>query len=354
MASHASITAVRGPLDEWRDAVNLARANPEVLGTAPFTESQAMLVYGSAVQGALVRGVDPSLEPDVSNVGDHMVTGTLEDLVAGEFHIILGQELANLLGAAVGDKVTVVTPQANITPVGTMPRLKRFTVSGIFEVGMGDYDRGVALVHLADGAKLSDLGDGVTGVRLRLKDLYEAPRVSRELAEALPGVYYVSDWTDQHRNFFKALQTEQRMMGIILFLIVLVAVFNIVSTMVMVVTEKQADIAILRTLGASASSIMKIVVVQGATIGGLGLVVGVGLGVLLALNVEQIVASIESLFGIQFIDPNLYYISELPSDLQWGDVFVVAGGAFLATLVATLYPAWRASRIHPAEALRYE
>ena len=354
MASHASVTSVRGPLEEWQEAMSLARANPEVLGTAPFTESQAMLVFGNAVQGAVVRGIDPGLEPGVSDVGDQMVEGTLDDLAAGEYRIILGRELANLLGATVGDKVTVVTPQANITPVGTMPRLKRFTVSGIFEVGMGDYDRGVALVHMKDGAKLSDLGEGVTGVRLRLVDLYEAPRVSRELAGALPGTYYVTDWTDQHRNFFRALQTEKRMMGIILFLIVLVAVFNIVSTMVMVVTEKQADIAILRTLGASSSSIMKIFVVQGATIGGLGLAIGVGVGVLLALNVEAIVASIESLFGIQFIDPNLYYISQLPSDLQWGDVLVVGGGAFLATLVATLYPAWRASRIHPAEALRYE
>lgn len=354
MASHASVTSVRGPLEEWQEAMSLARANPEVLGTAPFTESQAMLVFGNAVQGAVVRGIDPGLEPGVSDVGDQMVEGTLDDLAAGEYRIVLGRELANLLGATVGDKVTVVTPQANITPVGTMPRLKRFTVSGIFEVGMGDYDRGVALVHMKDGAKLSDLGEGVTGVRLRLVDLYDAPRVSRELAGALPGTYYVTDWTDQHRNFFRALQTEKRMMGIILFLIVLVAVFNIVSTMVMVVTEKQADIAILRTLGASSSSIMKIFVVQGATIGGLGLAIGVGVGVLLALNVEAIVASIESLFGIQFIDPNLYYISQLPSDLQWGDVLVVGGGAFLATLVATLYPAWRASRIHPAEALRYE
>jgi lipoprotein-releasing system permease protein len=283
-----------------------------------------------------------------------MVSGALSELEAGSYRIVLGRELANLLGASVGDKVTVVVPKASITPVGTMPRLKRFTVSGVFEVGMGDYDRGVALVHIDDAAKLNSLGDAVTGVRLKLVDLIEAPRVSRELAAALPGVYYVSDWTDQHRNFFRALRTEKRMMGIILFLIVLVAAFNIVSTMVMVVTEKQSDIAILRTLGASSTSIMWIFVVQGATIGILGLVIGVAAGVVLSLNVEPIVAAIERAFGVQFIDPNLYYISQLPSDLQWSDVVMVASGAVLATLLATFYPAWRASRIHPAEALRYE
>jgi len=354
MASHAVITSVHGGLDDWHQVMDQAKANPEVVGSAPFVETQAMLVLGSSVQGVIVRGVDPAQEPMVSDVGAHMVFGELAGLLEGEYRIVLGKELASLLGAVVGDKVTVVTPQASITPVGTMPRLKRFTVSGIFEVGMGDYDRGVALVNMRDAAKLANLGDGVTGVRLKLVDLYEAPRVAHELAGQLSGVYYVTDWTDQHRNFFRALATEKRMMGIILFLIILVAVFNIVATMVMVVTEKQSDIAILRTLGASSSSIMWIFIVQGATIGLLGLVSGVVAGVLLALNVESIVAAIERAFQVQFIDPNLYYISQLPSDLQWGDVVVVAGGAVVATLLATLYPAWRASRIHPAEALRYE
>lgn len=354
MASHAMITSARGGLEEWPEAISLAENHPEVVGSAPYVETQAMLVSGGSVQGAIVRGVNPDLEPRVSTVGEHMVSGALPDLEAGSYRIVLGRELANLLGASVGDKVTVVVPKASITPVGTMPRLKRFTVSGVFEVGMGDYDRGVALVHIDDAAKLNSLGDAVTGVRLRLVDLIEAPRVSRELAAALPGVYYVSDWTDQHRNFFRALRTEKRMMGIILFLIVLVAAFNIVSTMVMVVTEKQSDIAILRTLGASSTSIMWIFVVQGATIGILGLAIGVAAGVVLSLNVEPIVAAIERAFGVQFIDPNLYYISQLPSDLQWSDVVMVASGAVLATLLATFYPAWRASRIHPAEALRYE
>lgn len=354
MASHATVTSVRGGLKEWRDAMRLAGQNAEVVASAPYIETQAMLVLGSAVSGAIVRGVDPALEPGVSTVGEHMVAGRLDDLAEGEYRIVLGKELAALLGAAVGDSVAIVTPQVSITPVGTMPRLKRFTVSGIFEVGMGDYDRGVALVHIADAAKLNRLDDAVTGVRLKLVDLFEAPRVARELAAALPGIYYVSDWTDQHRNFFRALRTEKRMMGIILFLIVLVAAFNIVSTMVMVVTEKQSDIAILRTLGASARSIMWIFIVQGATIGVSGLAIGVVAGALLAENIEGIVAAIERIFGIQFIDPNLYYISQLPSDLQWADVALVAGGAVVATLFAAIYPAWRASRVHPAEALRYE
>jgi lipoprotein-releasing system permease protein len=354
MASHASITAARGGLAEWREAMRLAQQHPEVVGSAPYVETQAMLVFGNAVTGAIVRGVDPALEPGVSTVGEHMVAGRLDDLTRGEYRIVLGKELATILGAAVGDAVTVVTPQVSITPVGSMPRLKRFTVSGIFEVGMGDYDRGVALVNIADAAKLNRLDDAVTGVRLRLVDLFDAPRVSRELATGLSGIYYVTDWTDQHRNFFRALRTEKRMMGIILFLIVLVAAFNIVSTMVMVVTEKQADIAILRTLGASATSIMWIFIVQGATIGAAGLVLGVVAGVVLSMNLERIVASIEQAFGVQFIDPNLYYISQLPSDLQWSDVVMVAGGAVTATLIAAVYPAWRASRVHPAEALRYE
>lgn len=354
MASHAMVTSARGGLTEWRDAMELARANPEVVGAAPYVETQAMLSHGRAVTGAVIRGIDPAMEPEVSDVGEHMVTGDLGDLVEGEYRVVLGQELANLLGAAVGDKVTVVTPQATITPVGTMPRLKRFRVSGIFEVGMGDYDRGIAIVNIADAARLNSLDDAVTGVRLKLVDLFDAPRVSRELAAGLPGIYYVTDWTDQHRNFFRALRTEKRMMGIILFLIVMVAAFNIVSTMVMVVTEKQSDIAILRTLGASSTSIMWIFIVQGATIGAFGLLIGVLAGVALSLNVEAIVGAIEKAFGFHFIDPNLYYISQLPSDLQWGDVVMVAGGALVATLVAALYPAWRASRVHPAEALRYE
>ena len=354
MASHITISALEGGLTQWHAAMELAEQHPDVVGAAPYVEVQTMLVNGQSVGGALIRGVLPGQEPKVSDVGAHMKIGSLDDLVPGEFRIILGSELAIAMGLRVGDKVTVLTPSVSITPIGNMPRLKRFTVVGIFEVGMGEYDSGVALVNLQDAAKLLRLGDAVTGVRLKLDDLYKAQRVSQELAEQLPGAFRISDWGQQHRNFFSALHTEKRMMGLILFLIVAVAAFNIVSTLVMVVTDKQSDIAILRTLGASPRSIMSIFIIQGATLGFVGTLLGIVGGILLALNLEAIVKWIEHLFGVTFLDPNIYYISELPSDLHWSDVGLVSISAFVITLIATLYPAWRASRVQPAEALRYE
>ncbi|PLX62487.1 lipoprotein-releasing ABC transporter permease subunit [Sedimenticola selenatireducens] len=354
MTSHATISSYQNNLTEWQEAMQLSTKNPHVVGQAPFIEAQTMLTNGQKVSGAILRGILPAYEPRVSEVGEHMLAGRLDQLAAGEFDIILGKELAQLLGVGVGDKVTVVTPQIRVTPAGAMPRLKRFTVAGIFEVGMGEYDRGLALIHMQDAARLLKLEEGVTGVRLKLDELYLAPEVSRELAEQLPGVYRVSDWTFQHRNFFSALRTEKRMMSLILFLIVAVAAFNIVSTLVMVVTDKQSDIAILRTLGISPRSVMGIFIIQGATIGFVGTLLGIGGGILLSLNLESIVKSIEQLFNVNFLDPNIYYISTLPSDLHLDDVGMISISAFLITLVATLYPAWRASRTQPAEALRYE
>jgi lipoprotein-releasing system permease protein len=354
MASHATISAIDGELTDWEEAMRLSREHPNVVGQAPFVEAQTMLINGQRVSGALVRGILPEYETKVSEVAGKMLRGDLEQLTEGSFHIVLGQELALTLGVGVGDKVTVVTPQVRMTPVGAMPRLKRFTVSGIFKVGMGEYDRGVALVALQDAAKLLRLGDSVTGVRLKLDDLYLAPHVSRELSNQLPGLYRVSDWTYQHRNFFSALRTEKRMMALILFLIVAVAAFNIVSTLVMVVTDKQSDIAILRTLGLSPGSIMGIFIVQGAAIGVTGTLLGISGGIALSLNLEWIVQRIERAFDINFLDPSIYYISALPSDLHWDDVGLISAGALLITLLATIYPAWRASRTQPAEALRYE
>ena len=354
MTSHAVVGAYDGELTDWEEAMRLASEHPSVLAQAPFVEARTMLTSGSRVSGAVLRGILPEYEKQVSDVSEHMISGSLEQLAPKAYGIVLGKELAFSLGVGPGDKVTVVTPRLRVTPAGTMPRLKQFTVQGIFEVGMGEYDSGVALVHMKDSATLLNMKQGVTGVRLKLEDLYQARTVSRELASQLPGVYRVSDWTYQHRNFFSALRTEKRMMGIILFLIIAVAAFNIVSTLVMVVTDKQSDIAILRTLGASPGTIMAVFIVQGATIGFAGTLLGIVGGIALSLNLEQIVQWIEHMFGFDFLDPSIYYISTLPSDLHWDDVGTVSLSAFIITLAATIYPAWRASRVQPAEALRYE
>lgn len=354
MASHASISGYQKPLSNWRQAADLAQDNPQVTGVAPYVEGEVMLTNGKNVSGALVRGVLPDQEPRVSTVGEHMRAGDLADLRPGEFRIILGSELAYNIGARVGDDITVVTPQANFSPAGVLPRLRRFHVIGIFEVGMFEYDRGIALMHMEDAARLFKLGDAVSGVRLKLEDLFQAPQISSELAQQLGPGLRVQDWTRQHANFFRAVQTEKRVMFVILTLIVAVAAFNIVSTLVMVVTDKQADIAILRTLGATPGAILRVFMIQGAMIGLLGMAIGVAGGIALALNVETIVPAIESAFGVQFMPADVYYISDLPSKLNWPDVWHIGLVAFVLSFMATLYPAWRASRTQPAEALRYE
>jgi lipoprotein-releasing system permease protein len=354
MASHGDVQALDGRMHDWQEAMSLAREHPRVRGAAPYVEGQAMLSHRREVTGAIVRGVDPAFESQVVDVAEHMVSGALSDLQAGEFRIILGRELANVLGVSVGDKVTVIVPQITVTVAGSMPRLKRFTVSGIFEVGMGEYDRGVAMVNIQDAALLQQLGEAVSGVRLRIDDVWMARQVSFELAQALKGRYRVLNWTDYHRNFFAALKMEKRMMGLLLFFIVVIAAFNIVSTLVMMVVDKQSDIAILKTFGASPGQVMRIFIVQGATLGAIGTLVGVVAGLGLALNIESVVATVEQLFGIQFIDPSIYYIAKLPSDVQAMDVILVGVGSFLLSLLMTLAPAWRAYRTQPAEALRYE
>lgn len=354
MASHVSISAERRPLEDWRAVAGIARQNAEVEGVAPFVQGEVMLTRGKQVSGAMVRGVLPELEPQVSRVDRDMYRGKLGDLKPGEYGIILGSELAWSLGVHIGEAVTVITPQANFSPAGVLPRLRRFRVTGIFEVGMYEYDRGVALVHIDDAARLFKMGTGVSGVRLKLKDLFRAPQVARALSLKLGADYRVEDWTRQHANFFRAVQTEKRVMFIILTLIVAVAAFNIVSTLVMVVTDKRADIAILRTLGTTPGVILRIFMVQGTLIGALGTLLGIVGGVALALNVETIVPWIEQTFHVQFMPADVYYISELPSELSWSDVGHIGGLAFLLSLVATLYPAWRGSRTQPAEALRYE
>jgi lipoprotein-releasing system permease protein len=354
VAAHVQITGFEGALPEWGKVAEEASRNPQVLAAAPYVMAQGLLSYGNAVQGAIVRGVLPGLEEQVAEFADNMKKGRMSELRPGEFGVVLGAELARNLGARLDDKVTVIAPQGQVTVAGVLPRIKQFRVVGIFEVGMYEYDSGLALVHMADAQRLYRMEDKVTGVRLKLQDMFQAPRVTRELAGSLTADAYVSDWTRSHANFFRAVQIEKRVMFIILTLIVAVAAFNIVSTLVMVVTDKQADIAILRTLGAAPGAIMKIFVVQGALIGVVGTLLGVVGGVLLAVNIDVVVPFIERTFNVQFLAKDVYYISELPSELKWADVMVIAVVSFGLSLLATLYPSYRASRINPATALRYE
>ena len=352
VASHIEIQGMP-QLGDWSKVAAAAKQNPHVVGAAPYVLGQAMLVAGESNRGAIVRGIEPALEDSVAEIGSHMRRGALADLAPGSFGIVLGGELARGLGVMPGDSVVVITPQGTITPAGTLPRVKSFKVVGIFEVGMYEFDSGLALVNIEDAKKLYRL-DGVSGVRLKLDDLYAAPLVARDLWQKMPESADVRDWTRNHANFFRAVQIEKRVMFIILTLIVAVAAFNIVSAQVMVVTDKQADIAILRTLGASPMSIMAIFIVQGALIGIIGTAIGVLGGILLALNIGTVVPFLERLLNTQFLDKSIYYISDLPSDLQRADVVTIAGIALGLALIATIYPAWKAARVNPADALRYE
>lgn len=354
MASHATIASYSGGLNGWQQIAATANAHPRVLGTAPYVEGQVMMVNGRQVSGALIRGIEPALEPQVSDVGEKMQVGQLESLRAGEYGIVLGAELAQFLGVFSGDKLMLVMPDAQITPVGVLPRVKRFTVTGIYKVGMYEYDRSMAFMHIQDAAKLMKLDAGVTGVRLKLDDMFAARSVTRQLIASLPEDLWVSDWTYKHANFFRAIKTEKTVMFVILALIVAVAAFNIVSTLIMVVTDKQADIAILRTLGASPRSILWIFLVQGSIIGWFGTMLGVVFGIALSLNAPEFIAWVETVMEMKFLSPDVYYISDLPSDLKTTDVIRVALLSFFLTMVATLYPALNASKTQPAEALRYE
>ncbi|MBL8374414.1 lipoprotein-releasing ABC transporter permease subunit [Accumulibacter sp.] len=354
VVSHVQITGAGGEMVGWERVASMAADEPHVIAAAPFVQAQGMLAYGESVRGAMVRGILPDQEDKVADFRPHMKSGQLDALLPDSFNIVLGSELARALGVFVGDRVTLIAPQGVVTPAGVVPRLKTFNVVGLFEVGMYEYDSGLALIHLADAQRLYRMDDRVSGVRLKLDDLFVAPRVARSLAGKLDINAFISDWTRSHANFFRAVQIEKNMMFIILSLIVAVAAFNIVSTLVMAVTDKQSDIAILRTLGASPGSIMAVFIVQGALIGFIGLGLGVAGGVALALNVDVVVPFIERLLGTQFLAKEVYYISNLPSELQWHDVTTITGVAFVLALVATIYPSWRAARVNPAAALRYE
>lgn len=355
VASHVQVSGVDGTLTNWRQVANEAAKHPQVEAVAPYVGAQGMVSFDQTVRGVMVRGIVPGLENNVADFSRMMVSGRLDELLPGEFGIVVGMELARTLGVFTGDKIVLISPQGQVTPAGILPRLKQFTITGIFEAGHFEYDSALVLIHLADAQKLYRMEDDqVSGVRLKLRDLFQAPQVVRELVPLISSDTHISDWTRQHANYFRAIQIEKRMLSLILALIIAVAAFNIVSTLVMAVTDKQPDIAILRTLGASPRSIMKIFIVQGTLIGVIGTALGVIGGVLLAYNVEAVIALIERVFSMQFLSREVYYISEIPSDPQLADVVTVAAVSFVLTLLATIYPSYRASRVNPVEALRYE
>ncbi len=354
VASHVQLSGDGNRLDDWPAVAKIATQHPRVLAAAPYVNAQAMLTVGQAVRGAIVRGILPAEEERVADFGRYMRTGSLELLRPGEFGVVLGADLARALGLLPADKVAVIAPQGLVTPAGVIPRLKQFTVVGIFEAGIADADAALALVNLRDAQTLYQMGEAVSGVRLKLDDLFAARSVARELLAQLPPNVYATDWTRSHANFFRAVEIEKRVMFIILALIILVAAINIVSTLVVAVTDKQADIAILRTLGAAPASVMQIFVVQGMVIGVVGTAIGMALGIVTALNIDVIVPAIENAFQIKFLSKDVYLIPDLPSDLQAADVTAVALMGLALSFLATLYPSWSASRLNPAEALRYE
>lgn len=353
MVPHATIQGSSGPLEDWQEVVSRVKEHPRVLAAAPFIQGQGMVTGGGDVRGVMLSGILPEEESTVSIIDNHFIEGGLDQLKPGEFGIIIGRLMASSLRLQVGDKLTVVLPEASVTPAGVLPRLKRFTVKGIFSVG-AELDGNYALLHMDDAARLMRTGGRAEGVRLLVDDLFAAPRVVNQVAQDLGGRFYVSDWTRTHGNLFQAIRMEKTMIGLLLMFIVAVAAFNIVSTLVMVVTDKTGDIAILRTMGATPGRVMRIFIIQGAVIGVIGTLMGTALGILGALNISGFIAWLEKLMGHQFLSADVYFISYLPSQLQWNDVAIISGAGLALSLLATIYPAWRASRIDPAEALRYE
>jgi lipoprotein-releasing system permease protein len=354
MSAHATIENTDAGIADWQSWVDTAEAEVDVAAAAPYINGQGLLVFEHQLSGAQFRGVDPELEARVSGVDDVMIDGDLGSLKAGSFNIVLGVELAETLRASIGDKITVILAEGIVTPAGVVPRTKRFTVTGIYRVGMYEFDRRLAFMNIKDSQRLFRMSDNVSGIRLSVTDIFDASQVVRRVAIAAGGGVLVSDWTRRHVNFFRSIQITKSILFVILLMVIAVAAFNIVSTLVMVVKDKQTDIAILRTVGATPGGIMKIFVTQGTIIGVVGTLAGATLGVLLSLNLEHIVAFMETVFGIKFLAADVYFISDLPSDLRVKDVLQISSIALVLALVSTLYPAWRGARTMPAEALRYE
>jgi len=358
VTAHATISGYGAPLSNWQDVQAKALQQSGVAGAAPYIEQQALLLtsgpQGDANSGVMMQGIVPQEQARVASLDQHMQTGALRDLQPGEFGVVLGNELAKALHVNVGDKVTAVTAQGTVTMAGVIPRSKRFTVVGIFAVGMYEFDRNFAYIHMRDAARLYRMGDDVTGLRLKLNDVFNAQAVAVVIAEKMGGGFYVDDWTRKHANFFRSIALTKSMMFLILLLVVAVAAFNVIATLVMVVKDKQADIAILRTLGATPRQVMTVFIVQGTLIGLVGVLTGIVGGTLLAWNLEGLIHGLEHLFDTHFMDAKLYFMSDLPAAVQWLDVLQVAGVAFAMCCLATIYPAWRAARTDPAKALRHE
>ena len=352
--SHAEVYNLAGSVGNWQDTLGTIKtAESRIVAGAPFVSGQALLSAGAGVQGAMVRGIDPAAEPSVSDIPSAVRMGSVDNLKAGSFGVILGRDLARQLRVSPGDKVTLIVSKGNVTPAGFVPRMKQMTVMGLVDSGHYEFDSTLCVMNVKDAATLFRTG-GATGIRLKLSDMNEAPAVVRSIRQHLPSGWYATDWTMQNRTWFAAVQVEKTMMSIILFLIVLVGAFGLVSTLVMTVTEKQSDIAILRTLGASPGAIMRIFMIQGSIVGFTGVAVGVSLGLLIACNLDVIVPFIEGILGVEFLPKEIYFISSMPSDPRASDIVPIAVLSFAMSLIATLYPSWRAARTRPAEALRYE
>jgi lipoprotein-releasing system permease protein len=352
LTAHATISGIDGRIANWRADISKLQSFPGINGVAPYIEEQGLLIHGDKSSGVQLRGITPAAEAHVVDLGPHLLSGRLSDLVPGSYRVILGKALAEELGVKVGDRVVLIVALGDVTPLGVIPRMRAFEVAGILSVGMYEYDRRIAVVAMQDAAKLLRMGDEVTGIRLNLEDMYAAPRISRAAAMAIGGGVEIQDWTNEHVNFFRSIAITKRILAVILSLMVAVAAFNIVSTMVMVVKDKRRDIAILRTFGSSPGSILSVFVVQGSLIGMLGILVGVAFGVLIAVNLQELVHALEAVVGFKFLDARVYFMSDLPAHVRFGDVLRICGFAFVLACVSTVYPAVRAARLLPAESLR--
>ncbi len=352
LTAHATVSGVEGRISNWRPQEDKLAHFPGVVAAAPYIEDQGLVTHGGKSSGILMRGILPDAERKVADLTPHLVSGNLIDLVPGKYRVILGKDLADEIGAKVGERVVVIVAQGDVTPVGVMPRMRAFEVVGILSVGMYEYDRRIALFAMQDAAKLLRLGDDITGIRLNVADMYAAPLVVRNSAGALGGSYLVEDWTTQHANFFRSINITKRILFIMLSAVVAVAAFNIVSTMVMVVKSKRRDIAILRTFGSSPRSVLTIFIVQGSLIGVLGITFGVVLGVVIAANLQSLVHGLEGVVGFKFLDARVYFMSDLPAHVRFSDVVKICAFSFVLACLSTIYPAWRAARLLPAESLR--